>query len=96
MIFTWSFWAFHDIPGLGKYAFSCSVSRKFYPNKKKFTLDLTHKKFEKITQCFKKENEACYIFFMQLDLDEGNRFERDLNRDNMLKDWNFHRAESIL
>ena len=25
MIFTWSFWAFHDIPGLGKYGFSCSV-----------------------------------------------------------------------
>ena len=24
MIFTWSFWAFHDIPGLGKYGFSCS------------------------------------------------------------------------
>ena len=26
MIFTWSFWAFHGIPGLGKYGFSCSVS----------------------------------------------------------------------
>ena len=26
MIFTWSFWAFHDIPALGKYAFSCSAS----------------------------------------------------------------------
>ena len=25
IIFTWSFWAFHDIPGPGKYAFSCSV-----------------------------------------------------------------------
>ena len=25
MIFTWSFWAFHDIPGLGKYGFSCSL-----------------------------------------------------------------------
>ena len=24
MIFTWSFWAFHDIRGLGKYGFSCS------------------------------------------------------------------------
>ena len=24
MIFTWSFWAFHDIPGLGKYGFACS------------------------------------------------------------------------
>ena len=24
MIFTWSFWVFHDIPGLGKYSFSCS------------------------------------------------------------------------
>ena len=23
MIFTWSFWACHDIPGLGKYGFSC-------------------------------------------------------------------------
>ena len=23
-IFTWSFWAFHDIPGIGKYSFSCS------------------------------------------------------------------------
>ena len=26
MIFTWSFWAFHDIAGLGKYGFSCSVN----------------------------------------------------------------------
>ena len=25
MIFTWSFWAFHDILGVGKYGFSCSV-----------------------------------------------------------------------
>ena len=25
MILTWSFWAFHDIPGLRKYGFSCSV-----------------------------------------------------------------------
>ena len=25
MIFTWSFWAFHDIPGLIKYGFSRSV-----------------------------------------------------------------------
>ena len=24
MIFTWSFWAFHDIPGPEKYGFSCS------------------------------------------------------------------------
>ena len=24
IIFTWSFWAFHDIPGPGKYGFSCS------------------------------------------------------------------------
>ena len=24
MIYTWSFWAFHDIPGPGKYVFSCS------------------------------------------------------------------------
>ena len=24
MIFTWLFWAFHDIPGLGKYGFLCS------------------------------------------------------------------------
>ena len=24
VIFTWSFWAFHDIPGPGKYGFSCS------------------------------------------------------------------------
>ena len=26
IMFTWSFWAFHDIPGLEKYGFSCSVS----------------------------------------------------------------------
>ena len=26
IIFPWSFWAFHDIPGLGKYGLSCSVS----------------------------------------------------------------------
>ena len=25
MIFTWCFWVFHDIPGLGKYDFPCSV-----------------------------------------------------------------------
>ena len=25
MIFTWSFWTFHDIPGFRKYDFSCSV-----------------------------------------------------------------------
>ena len=25
IIFTWSFWAFHDIPRLGKYGFSCSA-----------------------------------------------------------------------
>ena len=25
MIFTWSFWAFHDISGPEKYGFSCSV-----------------------------------------------------------------------
>ena len=25
IIFTWSFWAFHNIPGPGKYGFSCSV-----------------------------------------------------------------------
>ena len=25
MIFTWFLWAFHDIPGLGKYGFLCSV-----------------------------------------------------------------------
>ena len=24
MVFTWSFWAFHDIPGLGQYGFSCN------------------------------------------------------------------------
>ena len=24
MIFTWSFWVFHFIPGLGKYGFSCN------------------------------------------------------------------------
>ena len=28
MIFTWSFWAFYDIPGLGKYCFSCSAVLK--------------------------------------------------------------------
>ena len=27
IVFTWSFWAFHDIPGLGKYGFSCSVGK---------------------------------------------------------------------
>ena len=29
MIFTWSFWAFHDIIGLGKYGFSCSEPFKY-------------------------------------------------------------------
>ena len=28
MIFTWSFWAFYDIPGPGKYVFSHSVCGK--------------------------------------------------------------------
>ena len=27
---TWPFWAFHDIPGLGKYGFSCSVNIMCY------------------------------------------------------------------
>ena len=30
MIFTWYFWAFHDIPGLGKYGFSCSANGSQY------------------------------------------------------------------
>ena len=30
MIFTWSFWAFHDIVGLGKYGFSRSVCAAIY------------------------------------------------------------------
>ena len=30
MIFTWSFWDFHDIPGPGKYGFSCSDSCDFW------------------------------------------------------------------
>ena len=29
MIFTWSFWAFHDIPELGKYGFSRSLTISF-------------------------------------------------------------------
>ena len=29
IIFIWSFWAFHYIPGLGKYGFSCSASNIF-------------------------------------------------------------------
>ena len=32
MIFTWSFLAFHDIPGLGKYGFSCSVTVELVTN----------------------------------------------------------------
>ena len=28
IIFIWSFWVFHDIPGLGKYSFSCGL--QFY------------------------------------------------------------------
>ena len=28
IIYTWSFWAFHDIPGHGKDGFSCSVGRQ--------------------------------------------------------------------
>ena len=30
MIFTWHFWASHDIPGLGKYGFSCSANGSQY------------------------------------------------------------------
>ena len=34
IIFTWSFWAFHDIPRPGKYDFSCSVfSIQYYHHK---------------------------------------------------------------
>ena len=29
-IYTWPFWAFHDIPGPGKYGFSCSVSVLYF------------------------------------------------------------------
>ena len=32
MIFTWSFWTFHDIPGFGKYGFSCSVFTFLLPS----------------------------------------------------------------
>ena len=31
MIFTWLFWAFYDIPGLGKYGFLCSDIMKTLP-----------------------------------------------------------------
>ena len=34
MIFTWSFWAFHDVPRLRKYGFSCSDSTYFLVIKK--------------------------------------------------------------
>ena len=30
MIFTWYFWVFYDIPGLGKYGFLCSVAFTAY------------------------------------------------------------------
>ena len=30
IIFSWSFWAFHDIPGLGKYGFSCSGTKESF------------------------------------------------------------------
>ena len=30
MIFTWSLWAFYDIPGPGKYGFLCSVLAKVF------------------------------------------------------------------
>ena len=33
MMFTWSFWACHDISGLGKYGFSCSDSAWFLHKK---------------------------------------------------------------
>ena len=29
MTFTWCFWAFHDILGIGKYVFSCSAISNF-------------------------------------------------------------------
>ena len=41
-IFPWSFWAFHDIPGLRKYGFSCS---KCYDTKR--THDTKYKIFIK-------------------------------------------------
>ena len=43
MIFTWSFWAFHDIPVLGKYGFSCSVFRNTPLFKDKRVLSLSAK-----------------------------------------------------
>ena len=30
MIFSWYFWTFHDIPGLGKHGFLCSDSQVTY------------------------------------------------------------------
>ena len=38
MMYTWSFWAFHDIPGPGKYDFSCNVLAL----KQNFTIFLLH------------------------------------------------------
>ena len=38
MMYTWSFWAFHDIPGSGKYDFSCNVLAL----KQNFTIFLLH------------------------------------------------------
>ena len=38
MVFPWSFWTFHDIPGLGKFGFLCSAKDKLYQWKEKLSL----------------------------------------------------------
>ena len=38
MVFPWSFWAFDDIPRLGKYGFLCSAKDKLYQWKDKLSL----------------------------------------------------------
>ena len=38
VVFPWSFWNFHDIPGLGKYGFLCSAKYKLYQWKDKLSL----------------------------------------------------------
>ena len=43
MIFTWSFLAFHDIPGLGKYGFSCSVTVELVTNIWQLVIDSAKK-----------------------------------------------------
>ena len=54
IIFTWFFWAFHDIPGPGKYSFSCSGHTGFRINIWRLSQECINWTFLKILKLLSK------------------------------------------